>query len=309
MSAGLRITVPVKITAAMLVSTDVAEADYPAWSSGSTYTLADRRIKNHVIWESIQASNTNHDPEEAGSAWWTKVSATNQWKLFDLNQVTSTAQASAMEYQIEPGAPIDAVHVLGLSDTDAVQLRIYDADDDSLEFDGGENAAGILPTALDWWGYCYGPWTLSDQQHYKNLPYVIHPRVRVNFTGGAALATQVLMLGNDTVFGADFDTGVISGVRIRFDRSSSFTNNEFDIPTMSTSALITTATFTLQLKARDVDALVDFYRENGAKVCMFTIAETWRTTQILGVITSMEPLIDGPNYSTFAFEIRGVPQQ
>ena len=32
-------------------------------------------------------------------------------------------------------------------------------------------------------------------------------------------------------------------------------------------------------------------------------------TQVLGVITSLEPLIHGPVYSEFAFEVRGVPQQ
>ena len=76
MSTGLRITVPVAITDAMVTATDVPEADYAAWDGGTTYALGDRRIKGHKIWESAQAGNTGHDPETSGSAWWLKVLAT-----------------------------------------------------------------------------------------------------------------------------------------------------------------------------------------------------------------------------------------
>lgn len=307
MSGGLRITVPVAITGAMLTATDVPEADYAAWASGSTYALGDRVIKGHKIWESAQASNTGHDPETSGSAWWLKVSATNRWRLFDLEQVTSTAQASSMYYELQPGAPINSVHMLGLSDVDSVQLRVYDGA--TLSYDGGQNAAGLLPTESDWWAYCYGPWTLSDQQHYADLPYIVAPKIRVDYTGGSALSTQVLMLGNDTVFGTQRATGVQAGVRIRFDRSSSFAANEFDIPTMRKSALVATVSFTLILLSSDVDTLLDFYRDYGSQVCLFNLSDMWRATQVLGLITSLEPLIHGPVFSEFAFEIRGVPQQ
>lgn len=308
MSIGLRITVPVAITDAMLTGTDVPEADYSAWASGTTYALGARCIKGHKIWESAQASNTGHDPETSGAAWWLKVTATNRWRLFDLEQVTSTAQAAGMYYEVEPGQPINSVHMLGLSDVDSVQLRVYEGA--TLKFDGGQNAAGLLPTESDWWAYCYGPWTLSDQQHYADLPYIVAPKIRVDYTGGAAMSTQVLMLGNDTVFAGEPDSGGVEyGVRIRFDRSSSFAPNEFDIPTMKTSALVATTNFTLTLRQDDVDTLLDFYRDNGAKVCLFTISDRWRATQILGKINALETVFENYAFSTFAFEIRGVPQQ
>lgn len=307
MSTCLRITVPVAITDAMVTATDVPEADYAAWAGGTTYALGDRVIKGHKIWESAQAGNTGHDPETSGSAWWLKVSATNRWRLFDLEQVTSTSKASGMYYELQPGSPINSVHMLGLYDVDSVQLRVYDGA--TLAYDGGQNASGLLPTESDWWAYCYGPWTLSDQQHYADLPYIVAPKIRVDYTGGAAMSTQVLMLGNDTVFGTQHGTGVQAGVRIRFDRSSSFKPNEFDIPTMKTSALVATVNFTLILLSSDVDTLLDFYRDYGSQVCLFNLSDMWRTTQVLGLITSLEPLIHGPVYSEFAFEIRGVPQE
>lgn len=307
-TSHLRITVPVKILPAMLHASDVPEADYLAWASGTTYVLGDRVIHQHAIYESAQAANTGNNPATAGAAWWLKVSATNRWKLFDLEQVTTTQQATAMSYQLKPGVSINSVHVLGLHDVDSVQLRVYD-EGDVLQFDSGLNAAGMLPDQPDWWAYCFGPWVVSDQQHYRGLPYLINPRIQVDFAGGADMGVQVLMLGNDHTFGQQEGAGVLSGVRVRFERPTDFRSNDFDIPTMRTGALVTTVLFNMRLLSQDVDTLVDFYRDHGADVCMFTVSDRWRTTQVLGRITSMEPLINGPLFSEFAFEIRGVPQQ
>ncbi len=306
MNKGFRITVPVQITDAMLTSTDVSEADYAVWASGTTYALKDRAIKSHVIWESIQAGNTGHDPVAPGSAWWTKVSATNRWRLFDLEQVTRTSSTGNMYYELQPGAPIDSIHLLGLNEVDYAQVRIYDGA--TLIEDYGQNAAGLLPTASDWWTYCYGPWILSDQQHYRDLPYIVNPKIRVDFAG-TSQSVQVLMLGNDTVFGEESGEGVLSGARVRYDRRSSFAANDFDIPTMKNSALLATVTFTLIISSSKVDELHDFYKDHGSKVCLFTISDQWRVTQVLGIITSFETQIQGPIYSEFAFEIRGVPQE
>ena len=307
MSNGLRITVPVKIVDPMLTATDVPEADFPAWAVGTTYALNDKCIKGHQIWASGQAGNVGNDPEIVGQPLWLKVSATNRWSLFDLEQVTRTTRPGNMYYEIQPGAPVDSIHLLGLTDVDYAQVRIYEGV--ALKFDSGQNASGLLPTASDWWVYCYGPWALTDQQHYKGLPYVVSPKIRVDFGADSPQSVQVLILGNDTVFGDKSEEGVYSGVRVRYDRSSGFSDNGFDIPTMKKSALIATVSFTLRIKSSGVDELNDFYKAYGEKVCLFSIAEMWRTTQVLGVITSFETLIQGPTYSEFSFEVRGVPQQ
>lgn len=303
--SALRITVPVKITSAMVTATDVPEADFPAWAIGTTYAEKEKVIKDHVIWASAANGNIGNDPATSGR--WIKVSATNRWALFDLEQVTRTTRPGDMYYEIQPGAPVDSIHLLGLTDVDYAQVRIYEGA--TLKFDGGQNAAGLLPTASDWWAYCYGPWALSDQQHYKNLPYIVAPKIRVDFGADSEQSVQVLILGNDTVFGEDISEGVMSGVRVRFDRSSSFSANDFQIPTMKTSALVATVSFTLRVKSSAVDELNDYYKANGHKVCLFTISDLWRTTQVLGLITSFETLIQGPAYSEFSFEVRGVPQQ
>lgn len=310
MSNGLRITVPVTMTDAVVTATDVPEADYAAWSSGTTYALADRTIKNHVIWQSIQAGNTNHDPTESGSAWWKKVSATNRWCLFDLNQVTSTAQADSMYYELQPGAPVTSLHVLGLSAVTSVRVRVYDMNaSGALVYDGGLRSAGLLPDRPDWWHYFFGPWTIAEEQHYADLPYISNPKIRVDFAGDPDMSVQVLMIGNDSIFADSRGFGVVRDVGIRVDRITAAGLNAFDIPTLTVGTAISTVNFDLIVPSREVDQFMRWYRANGRKSCLFTISDQWSSTQLIGTITVFKAVINGPTQSTFSVEIQGVPQQ
>ena len=304
---GLLASVPIPIDDTM-VTTDVPEADYAAWVVGTTYALGDRVIKGHRIWESAQAGNVGHDPETSGEAWWLLVSSTNRWCLFDLEQVTWTKKATSFYYEIEPGRPFSSIHVLGLKDNNYVRIRIYD-ESNTLIYDTGEEATGLLPAYPDWWAYCYGPWLFNDQIHHADLPYVVDGKIRIDFAGGADLGVQCVVIGEDSSFGSGYGEGVLAGARVRFDRGTSFVANTFNIPTMTQRALVVTATFTLNLRSQGVDEVVDFYRSGGQGICLFTIRDQYRLTQILGTITGFEPLIEGPTLSQIAFEIRGVPQQ
>jgi hypothetical protein len=104
---------PVAVTDAILTSSNVPETDYPAWSGASTYDLGDRVIKTstHRIYESAQNGNVDHDPEDPSLGLWFDIGPTNRWAVFDDVGGTLTAQATSIEFTLEPGA-IDALGVL-----------------------------------------------------------------------------------------------------------------------------------------------------------------------------------------------------
>lgn len=81
----MNIIEPVRITPAMLISSNVPEDDHPDWDAGTTYGNGDRVIRSHRIFESVQGGNTGHNPaaDDVGE-WWVEVSATNRWRAFDL---------------------------------------------------------------------------------------------------------------------------------------------------------------------------------------------------------------------------------
>ena len=117
---SLSVLVPSTITSAMLTST-VAETDYSAWSSGTTYAVGNRCISTttHRVYESLVASNTNHDPTDisnriGATPWWLDVSATNRWKMFDDQTTSQTTATTSMTVTLEPGS-FNAFALLGLS--------------------------------------------------------------------------------------------------------------------------------------------------------------------------------------------------
>ena len=117
---SLSVLVPSTITSAMLTST-VAETDYSAWSSGTTYAVGNRCISTttHRVYESLVASNTNHDPTDisnriGATPWWLDVSATNRWKMFDDQTTSQTTAATTMTVTLEPGS-FNAFALLGIS--------------------------------------------------------------------------------------------------------------------------------------------------------------------------------------------------
>jgi len=136
---------PTEITDDILVSTNVAETEHLAWSSATTYAIDNKVIKNHTIWESLQNSNTNHDPEEVESTWWAEYSATNAWKMFDSKVGSQTTNANSIELEFIPGR-ISGITFLNLSATsidivmtDPLEGEVYnetiDLTDDSVVYD------------------------------------------------------------------------------------------------------------------------------------------------------------------------------
>jgi hypothetical protein len=119
------------ITDAMLISTDVTEADYSEYDVSTTYGDGDTVIETasgvHRIYESLQAANTGNAlpvlPATA-TAWWLEISATNRWKVFDGIIGTQTGKATSMQYLLSPGA-FDSIALLNLSATDA-EIYVYE---------------------------------------------------------------------------------------------------------------------------------------------------------------------------------------
>lgn len=307
MSCGLRVTIPLPITDAVLTASTVPESDYSAWGSGETYALAARCIHAHKVWQSAADGNQGNEPGTSGA--WLFVSATNRWKLFDLEQVTATAQPGGMSYTLEPDVPVNALHALSMHNIDSVRVRIYDRDaGDALVYDSGLKASGLTPQFADWWTYCFGPWVMVSQINFDDLPYVVSPRVEVDFVGGGEARVGCMLLGTSVAFGDKPRYGIQDGVAIETIRVVDFRDSEFQIPTMTKGATQKVAHLMVFTPQDELDDFNDFNDDNGANVAFYTISERWRTTQILGTVTQFRSRLENMIGQT-QIEITGVPKQ
>lgn len=165
MSAKLIPVVPV--TDATLTSSTIAEDDFAVWDSGTTYALEAKVIKAHKIWESVQDSNLDNDPEADDGTWWTDLGATNRWSAFDGYIQNQASQADSAEWVVTPGVLTSAVSLFNVTGasvdiimTDPTDGEVYnethDLTDNTSVFDG--------------WSYFFSPIITKDTLCVTDLP-------------------------------------------------------------------------------------------------------------------------------------------
>lgn len=194
----MRIIEPIAITEAMLLASNVAETDAPAWDAGAGYDVADQVIRGHAVYQAVAAS-TGQDPlTDATSTYWVRLGATNRWRAFDKLISDPVAQAGTITYSLRPDMLSDAIAFFGLSAasirvavTDPVDGIIYDQTRSLI--DGG--------AVFDWWSYFFEPITYADQEIVTGIPIYTGAQVDITLTSGGLTEVGQIVLGRAQVLG------------------------------------------------------------------------------------------------------------
>ena len=123
-----------------LVSSSVPENEYAAWSASTAYSVGDRCIYEHYIYECVTA-HTGKKPDENSnsiSGVWRLVGATNQWAMFDDVVSTQTVAPSGADALVVTVA-FDYADCVGLMNIngESVKFEVFDAGEaEPYEFSG-----------------------------------------------------------------------------------------------------------------------------------------------------------------------------
>jgi hypothetical protein len=160
---------PLPITDTSLISSNITENDHPVWSAATTYTVAYRVIKDHVIWQSVQGSNLNHDPVTDDGTWWVKVQATNRWRAFDgVISDPTTRVGGPITYSLQFDRTIDSIVFFELSAED-IDITITDPIDGVI-YDATYSLASSDGEVIDAWTYFFTPITAQTLLTAEWLP-------------------------------------------------------------------------------------------------------------------------------------------
>ena len=113
---------PNAMTPAMLTSSTATEL-HATWASGTTYAAAVRVIYGVGIYESLQASNLNKQPD-TNPLWWTYIGPSNKWAMFDGQVSTATTRSASLTAVFSTGI-MDSLAVVGI-DAEMVTLTVRD---------------------------------------------------------------------------------------------------------------------------------------------------------------------------------------
>ncbi|TCP36554.1 hypothetical protein [Sphingomonas sp. BK235] len=166
-TSSLRLLQPVAVTGSTLVSSNVPENDYPAWSSANTYGKGARVIlaSTHRVYESADAGNVGNDPSGA-SGRWIDIGPTNRWAMFDEALGTSTIASGSVSVVLNGSATT----AIALVDVTGASVRVQASGYDRTQAAG----AGAIV--------------------FADLPSVTG-QITVTTTGSGAVAVGTLLIG------------------------------------------------------------------------------------------------------------------
>lgn len=143
----MKVVQPGVVTDAVLISSSVGEAEYPAWAAPTVYATGARVIRAHRIYESAKGTNVANDPLSSGSANWIDLGSTNRWAMFDQAVGSATQATGGIMVTLAPLAPVEALAVLDAT-ADTVRVHVTLGGETLYDRTQSTTATGVLRTSL-----------------------------------------------------------------------------------------------------------------------------------------------------------------
>lgn len=301
---AIKIVEPITITDSILVSSNIPENDYSAWSSATTYALGNRVIltSTHKVYESLQNSNTNKNPVDYAS-YWVEVGPTNKWKVFDTSNSSQTLASGSppeISYTFAAGIAIPSIAILNITDGRSVTITIDDPVE-GIVFDE-EEYIGTFPQYPDWWSWFFGS-RFSKSQYIRNdLPSYPNAEITVTISGISTLAAGVIILGQQT----SFSLGMKYGTRLGIQDYSRKETNDFGDTVLVQRAFAKRANFELFLDNFEVDLLQDYLSKIRAVPVLWIGSNDFEATVIFGFYKNFDILLSYTDHAECSLEIEGL---
>jgi len=130
--------------------TNIPENDFPVWSGATTYGIdvsgSNSVIYKHVKYASLQASNTNHQPD-ISPTWWSVIGSTNAYALIDTQVGTQTSTNSGNHIlSYFTGPTQSSISLINVS-ADYITVKVFSGGvqmyTNTVDFTGGSSGVPI----------------------------------------------------------------------------------------------------------------------------------------------------------------------
>lgn len=183
----MKIIKPIIFESSQLVSTTAtnAEAD---WSSATTYALGDIRTYGTNRYESLQASNTNNQPD-ISPTWWLDLGANNQYAMFDQFVSTDTTATTSLTAVYAPGSLFDSLALINV-DAAVITVTIRDGISGPIVY---ESTAGLSGAeSYSWSDYFFNdPLLKRTQIIFSDIPPYLNAHITIELTNSTGTAVNI----------------------------------------------------------------------------------------------------------------------
>ncbi len=182
------------ITGSGLIYTTAVNTD-ANYSSGTTYAIGNRVSYVNKVYESLQNSNTNHQPDTSAT-WWLEIGADNKTACFD-DFVSTSSSASGNLVSVVRGSPVDSVTMMNVVGN-SVEVTVQDMTSGDILF---SSVSGLISDDISDWSqyFFYSEDTEPRTQLiHTDLPTTGYSDLLYMFSFRAAVTASVghIVLGN-----------------------------------------------------------------------------------------------------------------
>jgi hypothetical protein len=305
---------PYEINDAALVSSNVAEDDYPEWNGVTSWSLGSRVIvissgspaeEVHNVYESLVDSNTGHNPLDDKQApsgvpqYWILVGKTNRWKMFDNSNSSQTVKADSIEIELHIARRPNSVALLNVEAAN-IEIIMKDANDVEVfneTFSMVESSGD--PSYYNWF---FQQIQRRTDLFVDGLPPVAGGKVFINILNpGEDAKCGTCVVGYAEKFG-ETQLGAEVGI-IDF---SVKRQNEFGDYEVLERAYSREGRFPVFVRNSVIDRMQTLLAERRAAPTLYIAAELYSCTYIYGFYEDMANIIQYNDYSLFNIRVIGL---
>jgi hypothetical protein len=298
----MRFIKPIAVTPATLISTNVPETDYSAWSATATYAITNRVTLDHHNWEAVAAVPAGIKPgaevvTATSPAKWLDLGATNRWKAFDDLVGTLTTNPGTITFTIRPGTVVNSLALFNVQGqsvtvtmTDPIEGVVYTKN------------IGLIDAGVDnWYDWFFEEIDTRTSLVVLDMPAYGTATVTVTVFSSSIAAIGTLAIGKLVVIGT-----TVYGAGVGIDDYSTKERDKFGYLKLVEGEYSDSGDFSIVVDTNRVAKIKRMLAEIRATLVVWIAEETYEATIIFGFYKSFNEVYSGLDVSDMQLTIEGV---
>jgi hypothetical protein len=252
------------------------------------------------IYESLQASNTNRQPD-TNPTWWTYIGPSNKWAMFDGQVSTATTRSASLTAVFSTGI-MDALAVVGI-DAEMVTLTVRDGAGGPIVYQRSASVTGS--EVADWSEYFFtDPTVRRTIAVFYDIPPFASSVATLEITSGGLVSLGMVTFGRINVLG-DSQFGAQAGIT---DYSRKETD-DFGNTTFVKRAFAKRMTGSVQVQSLQINRVQRVLYDLRATPVLWIatdVPEFSEPMTLFGFYRDFYCAINAPTVSTYQLEIEGL---
>lgn len=296
----MQVIVPKPITDAVLASSTVAEADYPAWNSATAYAVGDHCIlaSVHRVYKCLTA-HTNKQPDTdvaSVTPSWQEVGYTNRWRMFDPYVNTLTTKSDGIQVVLDASS-CDSVALFNLSGSDVLLELLVD---EEVVF--SQSITLATRSVGSWYDWFFTEFdTVADVR--AKFPVYYSAQLRITVGGDAACGNVVV--GRTRDIGSSLYEPTVG----LLDYSRKVTDANFGNTFLQQGAFSKRTSVPVEVRSNRVDYVFKTLAALRGRPAVWLCDNgqpTFECMQVYGFYRDFNIVISGPVMSQCSLEIEGL---